>query len=230
MIKALEERGIPYVISYTKTNRVSIIVTKDAIVKLRFNKLVPLKKINEYVSDHIKWIEEKYLMYYVPPRCYKNNERYLILGKEYKLDIVEAKQNKVFLDGDYLVVYTKVNNSEAIKKLLNAYTSNLALDTFNILLDKCFSDMKAFLPHYPTLKIKQYKSRWGCCYQKQNLIILNKALVHVPTYLIEYVIYHELTHLLYMDHQEGFHKFLQQFVKNERALKKELNNYRTTYE
>lgn len=230
MIKALEERSIPYVISYTKTNKVSIIVTKEALVKIRFNKSIPLKRINEYVNDHIKWIEEKYLMYYVPKRCYKNNERYLILGKEYKLDIVLAKTNKVFTEGDYLVVYTKSDDSIEIKKLLDKYTTDLAVDTFNILLLECFNKMKDKLPHYPSLKIKNYKSRWGCCYQKQNLIILNKALVHVPTYLIEYVIYHELTHLLYMDHQEGFHNFLQQYVKNERALRKELNKYRTTYE
>ena len=61
-------------------------------------------------------------------------------------------------------------------------------------------------------------------------IVLNLALIHVPVYLIEYVIYHELTHFIHMNHQSGFHKHLQKYVENENVLRKELNKYKADYE
>ena len=229
-IKALDLLGIPYILTETKVHKLSIIVTKDAIVKIRYHKSISMKKINEYVEQHIDWIKQKYLTFYVPKRQYVNNEHYLILGNEYKLDIVSASTNKVFIDGEYLVIYTKSQEKDAIKKLIDKYIKSQAEDVFNILLEKCFSQMANYLKKYPTLQIKKYKSRWGCCYPTKDLIILNLSLIHVPTHLIEFVIYHELTHFKFMDHQAGFHAFLKMYVPNEKALRKELEKYRTTYE
>ena len=56
-------------------------------------------------------------------------------------------------------------------------------------------------------------------------LILNLSLIHTSLELIEYVVYHELCHFVYKNHQSEFHLLLQQFVPNEKQLKKVLNNY-----
>ena len=60
--------------------------------------------------------------------------------------------------------------------------------------------MSHYLNKYPLLEIKRYKSRWGCCYPKKNKIIINVSVVNLPLELIEYVIYHELTHFVFDNH------------------------------
>lgn len=230
IIKALDDRGIKYDVKYSKTLKISISVTKEALVKVRFHKSISQKKVLEYIDKNLTWIESNFLKNYVPPRKYKQNERYLYLGKEYKLSIVLSKKNEVFLDGDYLVIYTKNESFDYIDKLVNKFKKEQAEIVFSLILDKCFREMNNYLQKFPSLVIKAYKRRWGCCYPKEFKIILNIGLIHVPVYLIEYVVYHELCHFVHNNHQREFHELLRKFVPHERKYYKELEQYRTNYQ
>lgn len=230
IIKALDDRGIKYDVKYSKSLKMSISVTKEAIVKIRFHKSIKETKVIEYVLKNMSWIEENFIKNYVPKRQYKTYEPYLYLGKEYKLRVCECKKNEVFLEDGFLVIYTKNNTFEYIDKLVNKFKKEQAEMVFSMILDKCFREMNNYLSKFPVMDIKTYKRRWGCCYPKENRIVLNLALIHVPVYLIEYVIYHELTHFVFDNHQKGFHELLKKFVPFERKYYKELEQYRTNYQ
>ncbi len=229
-IPSLDVRGIPYEIKNSKaSNRLAINVKNGGLVVIHKAKMVPMSYVNDFVERKIDWITEKYLKAYVPKRQFTENEDYLYLGKHYRIHKVNAKSNKVFIENDLLVVYTNCLEIEKIQKLVNRFLKKQAEEVFNMCLMRCFEQMKPYLKEYPNLLIKQYKSRWGTCHPAKKTIMLNIALIHVPVHLIEYVVYHELAHFVYLDHQPHFHQFLQKFVKNEKQLKKELNLYQTVY-
>lgn len=229
-IEALEVRGIPYQLVETKSLKVSIGVSKDAICKIRYHKSVSHEWLNDYVLRHIEWIEKTFIKYYRPKREFKNNERYLFLGKEYILNILKTNTNEIIVEGKYLTIHTRNLETLYIKKLINKWLLEQAYLTFEVILNQCFLKMEKYLNKYPKLEIKRYKSRWGCCYPKDNKIILNLSLIHTSLELIEYVVFHELCHFVYKNHQSEFHNLLRKFVPNEMKLKKILNNYSTNYE
>ena len=227
-IPQLDARGIKYRFRNTKQYKIAIGINREAIVTIRYHKAIPFTKVIAYVDKNMPWIEEQFLKFYKPSQRYINNAKYWYLGQEYILNIVKSSDNKVFTEAPYLSIYCENQSEEAVKTVLNKFLDNERENIFHMLLQTCFAKMQDDLPKYPTLQIKGYKSRWGCCYPKRNLIILNKSLIHVPIYLIEYVIFHELAHLKYLDHQEHFHNLLAKYVPNEKALRQELNHYSPT--
>lgn len=74
--------------------------------------------------------------------------------------------------------------------------------------------------HYSVRKMK----KWGACTKKGRLIF-NSYLICLPPSLIEYIICHELVHLLHFNHSKKFHETVANFFQNVKKLEKELKMY-----
>lgn len=227
-IKSLQYLNIPYKVIYTKYRRLVIKYDRKGILNIRCPKMVKHEELEEFVSKHIDWIKEHYVTPKDMTKTYDIGDVYLFLGKKYYLNIIESRHTGVYLKDNEIVIY--VNNKTDVLKELNKWKVQQAESVFEELLHSAFIVMEKELDKYPKLKIKKYVSRWGCCYPKRNMIILNIALIHTPVHLINYVIYHELAHFKYMNHQKEFHAFLQKYVPDELKCKKELKNYEADYE
>jgi len=81
---------------------------------------------------------------------------------------------------------------------------------------------------YRKLSIKNLKSRWGSCSNKNN-INLNIHLMRLPDYLIDYVILHELAHTIHHNHSLKFWELLNNLTGNAKRLDKELKNFKIDY-
>ena len=71
------------------------------------------------------------------------------------------------------------------------------------------------------LKFKNLKSRWGSC-SSQREITLNIQLIKVKKQLIDYVIVHELAHLVHMNHSKEFHSLVNRYLPNSKTLREQL--------
>lgn len=71
------------------------------------------------------------------------------------------------------------------------------------------------------IKIKKMKSRWGSCSRKKNLNF-NAKLIYLPDDLIDYVIVHELCHLIEFNHSRSFWNLVAQTVPDHRKMRAEL--------
>ena len=73
------------------------------------------------------------------------------------------------------------------------------------------------------LAIRKMKTKWGTCNQKAKRIWLNLELIKKPIHCIEYIIVHELVHLLERNHNKKFVTYMDHFLPEWRQLKNELN-------
>jgi len=63
-----------------------------------------------------------------------------------------------------------------------------------------------------TVRIREMKTRWGSCNPSKGYINLNLKLIEKSTECIEYVVFHELSHLVYADHSTKFYNYLSLFM------------------
>lgn len=75
--------------------------------------------------------------------------------------------------------------------------------------------------------IKKMKTRWGSCNVKTGHLNFNFALAQVPQQYVEYVVVHELTHLLEPSHNARFWALMEQYLPKAKQLRKELNQFGT---
>lgn len=74
-----------------------------------------------------------------------------------------------------------------------------------LLLDRWFPRFEKWQIPYPTLRFRRMTSRWGSCQPATAAITLNLRLLHAPEACLEYIIVHELAHLVVADHSASFH-------------------------
>lgn len=73
--------------------------------------------------------------------------------------------------------------------------------------------------------IRKMKTRWGSCNVRTHHMNFNLALAELPLPYIEYVVVHEMTHILEPSHNARFWGLMEQFLPGARNLRKELNRY-----
>ncbi len=181
-------------------------VHPDCSVKV----IAPLGASNDEIINKLKskapWIlkqQQDFLSYHplTPPRKYISGETHLYLGRQYKLRIEGALINEVKLLRGRLIILTKENTSA--QKLLNDWYREKAINIFEDLLENSLSKFTRFNISKPELQVRLMPTRWGSC-TPNGKVILNPELVKAPKGCIEYVIIHELCHLIHHNHTRAF--------------------------
>ena len=119
---------------------------------------------------------------------------------------MQSKEERVKLQRGYLELFVK--DKSDIKRKENLiyewYYEKATLYFFNILQE--FN--KIVKQDIKSVKIRQMKTRWGSCNSYKSYINLNIELIKKPKACIEYVVFHELAHLLYSNHSKHFYDYL----------------------
>ena len=206
----------PYELYYTDRKTLGIKVYPDTSVKVFAPIDTDLPIIEQHLKAKRKWIEkqQKAFQTYLPPtppRQYIGGETFLYLGKQYMLKIEPSTAEEVKLYQGRLVVKTLNPEATHIKKLLQQWYIARATILFNKLFEEQFYLFKRFGLENPILQIKKMEKRWGSCTPQQK-IILNPELIKAPIACINYVILHELCHLVHHNHSQAFYQLLNQFM------------------
>lgn len=190
---------------------------KNITLKVRPNGEAILTAPNSASDEHIKfimqkrakWISQKrafFASFKTPQKEYVSGEDFRYLGRSYRLKVVQSKEECVKLQRGYLELFVKDKSDlERKKKLVYEwYNEKAMLYFFNIL--QGFN--KIVKQDIKNVKIRQMKTRWGSCNPYKSYINLNIELIKKPKACIEYVVFHELVHLLYPDHSKKFYDYL----------------------
>ena len=118
---------------------------------------------------------------------------------------------------------TKKNNPEYLEKNLNDWYKLKAEEVFAEVLEKCKTLHKEFPIRNSQLVIRSLKMRWGSC-TTSGKIILNTELIKAPKGSIEYVIIHELCHLIHHNHNKEFYDLQNRLSPNWEKWKEKLEH------
>lgn len=109
----------------------------------------------------------------------------------------------------------------SIKKLLDDWYKEKSYVYFTKIFENCWNHFKSKDSSKPTLKILYLQKRWGSL-SKSGTLSLNIDLIKAPRECIEYVVIHELCHLVHHDHSSKFYKLLDRslpdWIKRKRKL------------
>ena len=206
----------PYELYYTDRKTLGIKVYPDTSVKVFAPIDTDLPIIEQHLKAKRKWIEKQQRSFQsylpaTPARQYIGGESFLYLGKQYMLKIEPSTAEEVKLYQGRLVVKTVNPKATHIKKLLQQWYIARATILFNKLFEEQFYLFKRFGLEKPILQIKKMEKRWGSCTPQQK-IILNPELIKAPVVCINYVILHELCHLVHHNHSKSFYRLLENFM------------------
>jgi predicted metal-dependent hydrolase len=187
----------------------------------------PYKKVTEKVKSKAQWIDKQkdFFMFFEPrtkEKLYESGESHLYLGKNYRLKITESNTNSVKLIGGYIIINIKdKHNKKAIEKELKKWYKSKAIIHFENLYYKRLGLAKELSNKESSLKYMWYENRWGSCF-KDGTISLNLELIKSPKDCIDYVIVHELCHLVHHNHSNKFYSLLSKKLPNWRDSKEKL--------
>lgn len=200
-------KTIDFDLSYKDRKTLGIKVYPDCKVKVTAPLESTEAKINEKVKEKARWIikqQNEFLSYHplTPPRKYVNGETHLYLGRQYRLKIIVGNKNDVKLYRGRLILQIKDGgNAETI---LNKWYREKAIIQFRSILDVVLPKFSKYNTELPDLVIRNMPTRWGSCTSKGK-VILNPELIKAPKGSIEYVITHELCHLIEHNHTSAFY-------------------------
>ena len=221
---------------FTKRKTLSIAVLPDLSILVTAPYGTEASLIEEKLKKREGWIKAQ-LDFFAKPRSfftekkYISGESHLYLGKQYRLKLhkLDGASPKLIKAGTYLHVYSDDLSQEVISQTLESWYRSQAEKYFSrILLDS----FKKFCRHYVSLKsvefprlfVRKMKTRWGSLSLKANLT-LNLELIKAPPECIEYVIFHELCHLVHHNHSKEFFLLLNRILPDAAKLKDKLENF-----
>jgi len=205
---------------YRKT--IGVEVTSENKIIVRASRTYPKKKINLFIQKKSRWIQKqldfnKTIRKPALKRNYVCGEKYLYLGNYYKLLLFEGKSS-VYLRGQDLLFSGPrryLLNKQYIKKKLKAW---YRLQAHKKILERVSFFEKVFQVSVSDLNIKDFLRSWGNCSSRRQ-VSFSLYLIMAPIAVIDYVVAHELAHLIVPNHSDKFWKFLKQFIPDYKQRK-----------
>jgi len=163
---------------------------------------------------------------------YQNFNIEIVFNRRLKHSYIQVKQ-----DGT-IKVKTPVKSELFIKKFIDDKKGWIEKQLQKSATAQCFSEELFTLEYiagrmeyfsnlmdlkYNNLKFKTMKSRWGSCNTQRN-ITLNTQLRKLNAEMIDYIVVHELAHLVHMNHSKDFHALVENYLPEAKSIRKSMRN------
>lgn len=199
-------KTIDFRLEYSDRKSLGITVTPEMEVLVKAPTDTSLEKVKEKIRKKAPWIikQQSFFLSFqpkTPQRKYLSGETHLYLGRQYRLQIDIAKEESVKLKGKFIIVTT--SKKSRVKNLLNDWYLQRARNKFQDIVSPLIEKFRRHKVEPSSIVLRDMPTRWGSCTPKGK-IILNPELIKAPKGCIEYVIIHELCHLVHRDHTQKF--------------------------
>ncbi len=198
------------VVVVRKNNKNTYIRIKDDNVYITTNYFTTNNSLNKLLKDNRKSIEK------MIDKSIKKKEKdvnFYLFGKKYNVvmgsdDVISIVDNSIYAKDD---------------KQFNKWLNNYIRITFSNHLKYWYNIFEENIP-IPNLKIRKMKTRWGVCNTKNYNITLNLELYKYDIECLDYVIVHELSHLLEANHSKKFWNIVEKYYPNYKIIRKKLRD------
>ena len=214
-------------ITRTKRKKTISILIKGGNVEVKAPFNLKQNEIDAFILKKEKWIKNKILLQkkikQLPKKKFINGEVFKFLGKDLMLKINISDAKKTYIKNDYIYLDLKnntKNNRDKIKKELELFYRSFSK---KILKEKTLIESKKMNLKVEKIKVRSYKNRWGSCSSNGD-ISYNWKLIMAPEKIIDYVIIHELCHLIHFNHSKDYWGEVSKKLPNYRESKEWLKS------
>jgi predicted metal-dependent hydrolase len=199
-------RRIDFQLEYTNRKSLGITVKPDLSVFVKAPANTSVDRIKEMIRKKAPWIirQQSFFLAFHPKmtdRKFIGGETHLYLGRQYRLKIIPTSEVSVKLKGKFIEVATL--DKSRISQLVKDWYLLHAREKFHLIAVPIIDKFKKYSVEPSSIVLREMPTRWGSCTPKGK-IILNPELVKAPKGCIEYVIIHELCHLVHHNHTQKF--------------------------
>lgn len=186
-------------------------VKEDLNLYVTTSSFVSDKKVMDIINENMNSILRMY-----GKQEFKQDlkQDFYYLGKKY--DLVRVNSKSVILGEDKLFVPVNYDIDKWLLKQANTI--------FKERLDYWYNNFTYEIP-YPSLTIRKMKTRWGVCNSKLKKVTLNLELIKKDIACLDYVICHELSHFIEMNHSSDFWKVVSENYPNYKNIRRIMKNY-----
>lgn len=186
-----------------------------------------LDTLRIFAISKLAWIKKHQRKYLnqkrEAPREYVSRESHYFLGKRHLLKVIEHDAPpKVAIKHESMEMYIRPNTGlEKRREVLEEWYRQQLKEIVPGMVSQYEELMKVKVAEFG---IKKMKTKWGTCSIGARRIWLNLELAKKQRHYIQYIIAHEMTHLLERRHNNRFVSYLDKFVPQWRSYKEELNH------
>ena len=204
---------IPVIVWFEERNRLRITVSPDKSIVAKAPLDYSIEEVRVKLEKRASWMNRQ-LEYFdqyhpiMPDRQYISGETYYFLGRQYRLKVTAGSENDVKLIGKFFMLTTTQPENQKIKRqiLQDWYTSHARV-FIQKRIELFVGRLIELGAKTPEIKYCRMNKRWGSC-TPLGVITFNTELIKAPTHCIDYVVLHELCHLVHEGHSAKFYHLL----------------------
>lgn len=231
----MEQRSVQYgntTVHYTlmrsARRTLGIMVHPDARVELRAPLDAKAEKVDALVQRKARWIVRQQDRFRdfpptAPAKEYVSGESHRYLGKQYRLKVhaSSGKEEVKLLGGRIHIHANHPKDAAHVQGLLAGWYRTHAIARFERAVDRAMPLFKKHRIKRPPIRVQRLRKRWGSCTPK-GTILLNPDLIQAPGSCIDYVVVHELCHLVHPDHSTAYYALLARVMPDWKRWKEKL--------
>lgn len=227
LVLQLEKETVEILVVRKKIKNMYLRINQNGQIAVSAPLRLSEKQIGAFVHSKESWITKQIEKYRMRRQEIAAPNTVWWLGSIKPLMVKSGTKNTAEMCGDVLYLTVKDGTNQAMcDEALEQWMRQQADVIFNEQMTRIFHQVFAayHLP-MPKLHLRKMKTLWGSCTPSKNKITLNTVLLKYDIRYIEYVVLHELTHLLYIHHDADFYRFLSAHMPDWKERRTELNNH-----
>ena len=205
----------PVEVIRTDRKRSASIYLDGERIKVRVPKSLSDSRVRDLIEKKSPWIKRKLkeAELAAPPKHkeFVSGETFSYLGRNYRLKVLSGDTSSLKLRGGYLEASTSGSSKtreEEVKSLLLGWYRKHAQERLE---EKTHRYAKILQVEPNCVSVKDYKSRWGSCSTTGD-ISYNWRIVMAPHRIVDYVVVHELCHLLEHNHSAIYWRHVERII------------------
>ena len=207
-----------------KTLRLTV-YPPDGRVKITAPPGTAHETVKKFAASRTAWIEkhrQKFLNHSKLTGTLKNNSIVYVWGTALELEIIERRGNPKILTGDgQMKLYVRPGSTKAKRQeFLDSWYRKILKEAAPAII-KTWE--KRLGVEVKKLYVRKMKTHWGSCNCERQTLRLNSELVKRNPECLEYVIVHEMLHIIEKKHNNRFYRLLSQYLPEWKSIRKKMN-------
>lgn len=217
----IEVAGLSVKLHRKRVKNMNLRIQRSGHITISAPLKMPLQAVYQFLQDKRSWIEKHRLrlQQQQPPLALTTGTTLYYMGHDYALHVFETHTKPHVIQIDQQIhLYIKPQATEADKRsILHQWYREALQQHLPALLQRWQATIGVSCHH---VQIRLMKTRWGSCHPVKKHISLNLRLIEKPLICLEYVIVHELIHLLEASHNARFYAFMDFYLPEWKQIKK----------